>query len=75
MRRRGRRGVSGCAMPFDFWEAIALLLVIEGLLPAISPKLFRKSLFMMAQMDRRSIRVSGLASMVVGALLLYLLRH
>jgi len=56
-------------------SAIALLLVVEGFLPAIAPNLFRRILFSMVQMDERSIRISGLLSMVLGAVILYLMRH
>jgi uncharacterized protein YjeT (DUF2065 family) len=59
----------------EFWTAIALLLVIEGLLPAAAPNLFRRLLASMVQMDERAIRISGLISMVLGALFLYLIRH
>lgn len=59
----------------DLWVALSLVMVIEGLLPALSPRLFRKTLFMMAQKNARSIRTSGLISMVIGAALLYLLKH
>lgn len=58
-----------------FWSAIALLLVVEGVLPAIAPNFFRRILYSMAQMDDRSIRISGLLSMVLGAVILYLMRH
>jgi uncharacterized protein YjeT (DUF2065 family) len=54
---------------------MALLLVVEGFLPAVAPNLFRRLLFSMVQMDDRSIRISGLLSMVLGAVILYLMRH
>jgi len=62
-------------MGSDLWVALALLLVVEGLMPAMSPRLFRQLLASMAQMDDRSIRTSGLVSMVLGAVLVYLLKH
>jgi len=58
-----------------FWSAMALLLVVEGILPAVVPNLFRRILYSMVQMDDRSVRISGLLSMVLGALILYLMRH
>ena len=51
--------------------AIALLLVIEGILPFLSPDQLRKVLIMMVRMDDRQLRFSGLTSMLVGVLLLY----
>jgi uncharacterized protein YjeT (DUF2065 family) len=62
-------------MEKEFWTAMALLLVVEGLLPAAAPNLFRRLLVSLVQMDERSLRISGLISMVLGALFLYLIRH
>jgi len=59
----------------DFWSALALVLVIEGLLPALSPRGYRKMIFAVAQMDSRSIRITGLVSMIAGALFLYLVKN
>jgi uncharacterized protein YjeT (DUF2065 family) len=59
----------------NLWSALALVMVIEGLLPAISPRGYRKAIFAMAQMDSRSIRITGLVTMIAGALLLYLLKN
>lgn len=54
---------------------LALVLVIEGLLPSLSPARFRRVMSTFVQLDDRSIRVAGLSSMIAGAVLLYLLRH
>lgn len=59
----------------DFWSALALVLVIEGLLPALSPRGYRKAIFALAQMDSRSIRITGLVTMITGALFLYLVKN
>jgi uncharacterized protein YjeT (DUF2065 family) len=59
----------------DLWAALALVLVIEGLLPALSPRTYRKMAIAMMQMDERSIRTTGLVSMIAGALFLYLVKH
>ncbi|MDH5786059.1 MAG: DUF2065 domain-containing protein [Chromatiales bacterium] len=59
----------------ELWAALALVLVIEGLLPAITPKGYRKAMMSMAQMDARSIRITGLASMIIGALFLFFLKN
>lgn len=59
----------------DLWVALALVLVIEGLLPSISPRSYRRVMIQVAQMDDRSIRTTGLVTMVIGAVLVYLLRH
>jgi uncharacterized protein YjeT (DUF2065 family) len=59
----------------DLWSALALVMVIEGLLPALSPKSYRKAMFAMMQMNERSLRVTGLVSMIAGAVFLYLIKH
>jgi uncharacterized protein YjeT (DUF2065 family) len=59
----------------EFWTALALVMVIEGLLPTITPRGYRKAMLSMAQMDARSIRITGLVSMIAGALFLYILKN
>ena len=59
----------------DLWGALALVMVIEGLLPALSPRGYRRAMLAMTQMDERSIRIAGLVSMAAGALFLYLIKH
>lgn len=60
----------------DFWHvlaaAIALVFIIEGMLPFISPDRWRKLLAMADQMEDRVIRNIGLGSMVFGVIVLYL---
>jgi len=55
----------------DLWVAMALMLVIEGILPFLSPDSLRQVMLMLAQQDNRSLRISGLISMVCGVVLLY----
>ena len=54
----------------DFWQvlpvAIALVFIIEGMLPFISPNRWRTMLVMVEQMDDRMIRNVGLGSMLFG---------
>lgn len=54
----------------DLLAAIALMLVIEGVLPFLNPAGLRRSLLLMAQMDNRMLRLAGLGSMLVGLMLL-----
>ena len=60
----------------DFWQvlpaAIALVFIVEGMLPFISPTRWRAMLAMAAQMDDRMIRNIGLGSMLFGVVVLYL---
>mgnify|MGYP003630886614 CR=1 FL=1 len=52
--------------------AIALVFIIEGLLPFISPDRWRKLLIMADQMEDKVIRNIGLGSMLFGVFLLYM---
>ena len=52
--------------------ALALMLVVEGLLPFLSPKLWRQVFSRVLVMSDGQIRVIGLSSMLSGLLLLYL---
>jgi uncharacterized protein YjeT (DUF2065 family) len=54
-------------------DALALLLVIEGVLPFLNPAGLRRTLATVAQLDDRSLRLAGLTSMLAGVLLSYLL--
>jgi len=51
--------------------ALALMLVIEGMLPFLSPDTFRRTLVTMLRLDDRGLRLTGLASMLIGLALLY----
>ncbi|MDY6994824.1 MAG: DUF2065 domain-containing protein [Pseudomonadota bacterium] len=58
------------------WEALgtalALVLVIEGIMPFLNPSGFRRTLRLIIDMDDKTLRVIGLLSMAFGVLLLYL---
>jgi len=54
--------------------AVALLLVIEGILPFLSPTKMRSILLRILEMDDKSLRISGLVSMLIGLIMLYTLR-
>ena len=54
--------------------AVALVMVIEGVLPFLSPRTVRQLLLQMADMNDRALRLAGLASMILGVVLLYVLR-
>ncbi len=49
--------------------AFALMLVFEGLLPFLNPRLWRQVFERALQMSDGQIRFVGLASMLIGALL------
>jgi uncharacterized protein len=52
--------------------ALALVLVIEGILPFLNPGAMRKIMRSMSEMDNRSLRISGLVSMALGVAMLYI---
>ena len=58
----------------DLLVAVALMLVIEGILPFANPRGFRNSLALISQLDDRALRIVGIVSMLAGVLLLYLIR-
>ncbi len=58
----------------DFLAAIALVLILEGILPFLSPTRLRKTLLLAAQLDDSSLRFIGLTAMVSGSVLLYVVR-
>lgn len=55
--------------------AVALMLIIEGILPFLLPGLWRDTFRRLTEMSDGQIRFIGLTSMLAGVLLLYLARH
>ncbi|MCP4289561.1 MAG: DUF2065 domain-containing protein [Gammaproteobacteria bacterium] len=56
----------------DFLVALALVMVIEGILPFLSPGGMRRIMQASLELDDRSLRVGGLISMLIGVITLYL---
>ncbi|MGG7055473.1 DUF2065 domain-containing protein [Nitrosomonas sp. ANs5] len=52
--------------------AIALMLVLEGILPFVSPKAWRETFDKLLQLEDGQIRFIGLSAMLVGLIILYL---
>jgi len=52
--------------------ALALMLIIEGLLPFLSPGIWRETFRRLTEMSDGQIRFIGLTSMMAGVLLLYI---
>jgi len=61
-------------MWLEILSALALVMVIEGLLPAINPRAFRRTMQMMTEMDDRFLRTWGLIIMIIGSVLLYIVK-
>ena len=58
----------------DLLAALALLLVIEGVIPFVNPQALRRMLATMSELDDRSLRVAGLVSMIIGLVMLSIVR-
>jgi uncharacterized protein len=54
------------------FAALALMLVIEGILPFTAPKLWREAFKRLTEMSDGQIRFAGLTSMMVGLVILFL---
>ena len=68
------RSNAGLAVDSDtLWMALALVLVIEGLFPFISPANWRRMLAQLLQMSDGQIRTFAMASISVGLLMIWLL--
>ena len=54
--------------------AVALMLVIEGLLPFVAPRVWRETFRRVTELTDGQIRFIGLSSMLVGVVLLTVFR-
>ena len=57
----------------SLWIALGLVLVIEGLMPALNPKAFKQTMSTIRELDEGTLRTLGLMSMSVGAIIVYFL--
>ncbi|MGE0371388.1 MAG: DUF2065 domain-containing protein [Gammaproteobacteria bacterium] len=58
----------------DVAGAVALILVIEGILPFINPAAMRRALLSLARMDDHTLRFTGITCMLAGVVILYLIK-
>jgi len=58
----------------DFFAALALMLVFEGIMPFLNPQHFRRGLLEAARLNDTTLRGLGLTAMLVGVVILYVLR-
>ena len=54
----------------SFWTAFALVLVIEGFLPLLSPQIWKRTVAQIAQLRDGQIRFFALLALAVGLLML-----
>ena len=57
-----------------FLMALALMLILEGVLPFLAPGVWRDVFRRITQMNDGQIRFVGLSSMIVGLVLLWFVR-
>jgi hypothetical protein len=55
----------------SLWIATALMLIIEGIAPFLSPPMFRQAMLKMMAMTDRQLRMIGFFCMIAGLLLLH----
>lgn len=58
----------------DLLRALALVMVIEGLLPFLAPERWREMILRVSTVDRRSLRIFGAVMIGAGVLLLQFIR-
>jgi uncharacterized protein YjeT (DUF2065 family) len=58
----------------DLLAALAILLVLEGLLPFLNPAATKRVFAQLSELGERELRVAGLVSMVAGLVLLFFVR-
>ena len=56
----------------EFLTALALVFLLEGIIPFLNPEGMRKMLVMAMQLDDKTLRFVGLSSMIAGLILLYI---
>jgi uncharacterized protein YjeT (DUF2065 family) len=58
----------------DLIAALAIVCIIEGILPFINPTGMKRLLTRIASLEDREMRVAGLVSMAIGLTILFLVR-
>jgi uncharacterized protein YjeT (DUF2065 family) len=59
----------------DLGAALALLLVLEGIFPFVSPGAMRRALATIGELSDAQLRVAGFVSMLLGLVLLYIVNR
>ncbi len=62
-------------MADSLWAALALVLILEGLLPFVAPRLWRESFAKLVTLSDGQLRFIGLASILMGLAGIWLVRH
>lgn len=62
-------------MADTLWAALALVLVVEGLMPFVAPRAWRETFRKLTEMSDGQIRFIGLASIALGLAGFLVLHH
>lgn len=60
-------------MPESLWTALALLLILEGLLPLVAPRIWREGFRRLTELTDGQLRFIGMVSIGIGLLGLWIL--
>ncbi len=58
----------------DFFAALAIVCIIEGIMPFLNPQGMKRLLARLSALEERELRLGGLFSMMVGLVILFLVR-
>ena len=59
----------------DILTAFALYLILEGMIPFVSPKRFRRTVEQIAKLGDNNVRIAGLLAMAAGLIMLFIVRY
>ena len=62
-------------MPESLLAAFALVLVVEGMLPLLAPRIWRESFKKLIELTDGQLRFVGLVSITIGLAGVWLIRH
>ena len=58
----------------ELLSAIALVFILEGIMPFLNPNWIKRVFHAASQLDNTSLRFVGVSSMLIGVVLLYIVR-
>jgi uncharacterized protein YjeT (DUF2065 family) len=58
----------------DLIAALAIVCIIEGVMPFINPSGMKRFLSRVSSLDEREMRIAGFVSMAIGVTILFLVR-
>lgn len=58
----------------ELFSALALVMIIEGIIPFLSPQGYKNTMQQMMSMPESTLRVVGLGLMLMGAISLFFIR-